>query len=44
MAAPTHAAAVALCTSAGIGGISQQGYALRRKIFEVALLASRSAV
>jgi predicted RNase H-like nuclease len=40
MAAPTHAGAVALCVEAGIGGLSQQAYALRHKILEVAALAS----
>jgi predicted RNase H-like nuclease len=44
MLAPTHAAAVAMCARAGIGGLSQQAYALRHKIFEVAAFASDARI
>lgn len=36
LGAPTHAEAVQRCRGAGIPGLSQQAYALRHKVFEVA--------
>lgn len=38
--AATHAEAVAVCKAAGIGGVSQQAYALRKKIGEVAAVCA----
>lgn len=37
--ASSHAEAVGVCKAAGISGVSQQAYALRKKIAEVALVA-----
>lgn len=37
--APTHADAVAVCRAANLPGVSQQAYALRKKIAEVAAVA-----
>lgn len=44
LAAPTHAAAVTRCRALGVPGISAQGYALRRKVFEVERFARDSRV
>ena len=38
--AATHAEAVAFCKAASIGGVSQQAYALRKKIAEVAAVSA----
>lgn len=42
LAAPTHAQAVARCRELGVPGVSAQGYALRRKVFEVEQVAAAS--
>jgi predicted RNase H-like nuclease len=42
LAAATHAEAVACCRALGVPGISAQGYALRRKVFEVERFARES--
>jgi predicted RNase H-like nuclease len=42
--APTHGEALARCRELGVPGVSAQGYALRRKIFEVEAAAGRAGV
>jgi len=42
--APTHADAVRACRDAGVPGVSQQAFALRHKIFEVAQYSADSRV
>lgn len=42
LAASTHAEAVTRCRALGVPGVSAQGYALRRKVFEVERFARES--
>lgn len=44
LAASTHAEAVTRCRALGVPGVSAQGYALRRKVFEVERFACESRV